>query len=70
MNVMAVVEHLKAANKQIIGVSMGKIGRITRILGPQVGSYLTYASLERGKESADGQLTIAETKTIWEILQG
>ncbi len=70
MNVMAVVEHLKAANKQIIGVSMGKIGRITRILGPQVGSYLTYASLERGKESADGQLTIAETKTIWGILQG
>ncbi len=70
MNVLSVVEHCKGSGKQIIGVSMGKLGRITRILGPQVGSYLTYASLERGKESADGQLTIAETKTIWEILQG
>ena len=40
------------------------------MLGPQVGSYLTYACLEKGKESASGQLTVEETKRIWEVLKG
>lgn len=68
-NLLSVIEHFKSSGKQIIGVSMGKLGVMSRIFGPQIGSYLTYAALERGKESAEGQLTIEEMKTILEILK-
>jgi len=68
-NLLSVIEHFKVNGKQMIGVSMGKLGVMSRIFGPQVGSYLAYAALERGKESAEGQLTIEEMKTIVEILQ-
>jgi len=70
MNLIMAVEQLKSMNKQVIGVSMGKLGKITRMLGPQIGAYLTYACLAKGKESAEGQLTVEETKKIWEILRG
>jgi 3-dehydroquinate dehydratase len=47
---------------------MGKLGTMSRIFGPQIGSYLTYAALEKGKESAEGQLNLDDMKTILGIL--
>lgn len=52
----------------IIALSMGRFGRISRILAPLLGSYLTFASVEKGKESAEGQLTVEEVRKILEIL--
>ena len=54
----------------IIAISMGRIGRISRVIGPILGSYLTFASPEKGKESAEGQLTVEELRKIMEILEG
>jgi len=67
-NVLGVIEEFKSKGKQIIGVAMGRRGTMTRVFGPEVGSYLTYASLEKGKESAEGQLTLEEMRTITNIL--
>lgn len=53
----------------IIAISMGKVGTISRILAPLLGSYLTYASAEKGMESAQGQLTVKELKQILGILK-
>ena len=39
-------------------------------MAPLLGSYLSYASLEKGAESAPGQLTIEEMKQIQKILNG
>lgn len=47
---------------------MGPAGRISRIAGPLFGGYLTFASLEEGQESADGQIPVLETRKILEIL--
>jgi 3-dehydroquinate dehydratase len=47
---------------------MGEKGRISRVMAPLLGSYLSYASLDTGAESAPGQLTIAEMRQIQEIL--
>jgi 3-dehydroquinate dehydratase type I len=52
----------------IIAISMGHFGRISRILSPLLGSYLTFASAGKGKESAEGQLTAEELQKILEIL--
>jgi 3-dehydroquinate dehydratase I len=43
-----------------IGISMGEIGRYTRVIAPLFGSPLTFASLD--VESAPGQLDIQTTK--------
>lgn len=53
----------------IIAISMGKLGRISRIIAPMLGSYLTYASAGKGKESAEGQLTVDEIRKVMEILK-
>lgn len=37
-------------------IGMGKSGRITRIVAPLLGSPFTFASLSRGKETAEGQI--------------
>ena len=66
--IYGVIEEFKSKGKQIIGVAMGRLGTMTRVFGPQVGSYLTYASLEKGKESAEGQLTLENMRTILSIL--
>lgn len=52
----------------LITVSMGELGKISRILSPLWGSYLTYGSCGRGLESAPGQLTVDEIRQIFEIL--
>jgi 3-dehydroquinate dehydratase len=48
---------------------MGDTGQISRILCPLAGGYFTYASVEVGKESADGQITASELAEIYRILR-
>lgn len=45
---------------------MTEMGKYTRIIGPILGSYLTYAAVN--KETAPGQLTIKETRNLIEKL--
>ncbi|MDA1139519.1 MAG: shikimate dehydrogenase [Planctomycetota bacterium] len=47
---------LAEAEKPTIGLCMGEHGQISRILAPKFGSYLTFASVGAGKESAPGQI--------------
>jgi len=44
---------------------MGELGHISRILTSRFGGFLTFASLEIGKESAPGQLTVDELSKIY-----
>ncbi|MFV2040781.1 MAG: type I 3-dehydroquinate dehydratase [Candidatus Hydrothermarchaeales archaeon] len=51
---------------RVIAISMGELGRISRIVAPVFGSAITYASL--GVKTAPGQLTVEETKTAFKML--
>jgi 3-dehydroquinate dehydratase-1 len=42
--------------EEVLVVAMGVKGRITRVVAPLLGSPFTFASLRRGKETADGQI--------------
>jgi len=53
----------------VIAISMGELGKVSRILGPVLGSYLTYASPTEGKESAPGQLTVEELRKVLGIIE-
>jgi len=68
MKVLSVVNRFKTDGKDIIGIAMGKLGKVSRLLAGPAGSYLTYASLETGKESAEGQVSIADMKKVMEVL--
>lgn len=61
------LERARDKGRQLIAVAMGSAGVITRILGPAWGSFLTYGSLEAGRESAPGQLTCRELKDSYRV---
>ncbi len=45
---------------RIVGLCMGRDGRLSRILGPLVGVPWTYAPISRDAATAEGQLTVGE----------
>jgi 3-dehydroquinate dehydratase I len=53
----------------IVAFAMGEAGKISRILSPLAGGYFTYACLNAGKESADGQMTVRELLEIYNCLK-
>jgi 3-dehydroquinate dehydratase type I len=53
---------------KIVCFAMGELGKVSRLLSPLFGGYFTFASLERGSETAAGQMTIQEMKAAYELL--
>ena len=49
---------------EMIVLGMGTKGKITRIITPFLGGYLTFASVGKNK-SASGQYSLSELKTIF-----
>ncbi|MEM2960941.1 MAG: type I 3-dehydroquinate dehydratase, partial [Candidatus Bathyarchaeia archaeon] len=52
----------------LVCFAMGENGLLSRILSPLFGASFTYASLERGLETAPGQITISELREIYRRL--
>ena len=58
-----------ASNKtKLVCFCMGELGKVSRLLSPLFGGFFTFASLERGSETASGQMTIQEMKAAYELL--
>lgn len=57
----------KKKDEKMIVVGMGEKGKITRILGPLLGSFLTYASTPCCK-TASGQINIIKLKKIFQLI--
>jgi 3-dehydroquinate dehydratase-1 len=51
-------------SRPLVVIGMGQIGKITRIVGPYLGSQFTYASLAEGRETAEGQINITQLSAI------
>jgi 3-dehydroquinate dehydratase-1 len=52
--------------KVILG--MGRMGRITRLIGPYLGAEFTYASTGKSEETAPGQLSIKQLNDIYKVI--
>ncbi len=58
-----------ASNKaKLVCFCTGEFGKVSRLLSPLFGGFFTFASLERGSETASGQMTIQEMKAAYEFL--
>ncbi len=55
--------------KRIVAFAMGDKGVSSRILCPLIGGDFTYAALERGAESAAGQITVKEMHEIYRMVK-
>jgi 3-dehydroquinate dehydratase type I len=53
---------------RLMAFAMGPLGVVSRVLCPLVGGDFTYAAIERGKESAQGQLTVKDLSQIYEMM--
>jgi len=53
---------------RIVSFAMGPLGFASRVLCPLVGGDFTYASIEPGKESASGQITVSELRKLYEMV--
>lgn len=65
-NLLQILLNKKKDEKMIV-IGMGEKGKIVRILGPLLGSFLTFASTQFGK-TASGQIDIKKMQNIYKLL--
>ena len=65
---LTILKFIESLKYPVIAFCMGELGKLSRIFSPFFGSVLTYASTAKGKETAPGQLTVDEIKTIWRFI--
>lgn len=56
---------LRACRKPTLAMAMGEAGVLTRICAKKFGAWGTFASLCGGKESAPGQISLADMKRLY-----
>lgn len=55
---------------RVVAFAMGALGQFSRVLCPLVGGHFTYASVEEGRESAEGQIAVRELREIYRMIEG
>ena len=65
---LTLLQFISAApvRKKPVCFAMGEKGKTSRFLSPVFGSFFTFASLERGSETAPGQMTVQEMRAAYE----
>lgn len=53
---------------RIVAFAMGPLGLPSRILSPLFGGDFTYAAIEKGGESAPGQITVTSLKELYKMV--
>jgi 3-dehydroquinate dehydratase-1 len=58
----------QSAPGRIAVLGMGPLGRVSRVVGPLIGSPLAYVAIAPGLETADGQMTREDLQAAWTAL--
>jgi len=62
LRVLGLIPYAAKKGAAAIAFCMGEKGRLSRLMAPLIGSFLTFASLEAGEASAPGQFTVGEMR--------
>lgn len=67
---LALLNFTAAASKRtnVICFAMGEAGKVSRLLSPLFGGFLTFAALEHGSETAPGQLSVQDMRVTYKLL--
>ena len=68
LKVLRLIPYARRKGLEIIAFCMGDKGRVSRVAAPFFGSFLSFASLDRGEESAPGQITVEEMRLVLRLL--
>jgi 3-dehydroquinate dehydratase type I len=68
-NITALQLILEFTGVRLVSFTMGAIGTMSRVLCPLVGGEFTYASIGKGIESAEGQLTATELRMLYGMMR-
>jgi 3-dehydroquinate dehydratase type I len=69
LSILSLIPFAKERRQKIVAFCMGEKGKISRILSPFFGAAWTYASIDRTRVSAPGQMTVRELKDAWEKMK-
>lgn len=64
---LKVLELLKETQQPTIALAMGEAGRLSRLLAPSRGGFLTFASLSQGSKAAPGQFSLDEMLSLYRV---
>ena len=53
---------------KLVCFCMGETGKVSRLLSPLFGAFFTFASLEKGSETASGQMSIQDIRVAYDLL--
>jgi 3-dehydroquinate dehydratase type I len=54
---------------RMVAFAMGLEGLVSRIFSPLLGGDFTYAAIEKGAESAPGQITVAQLDSLYRVVK-
>ena len=58
--------QLSKAN--LVCFCMGEQGKISRLFSPMFGAFFTFASLDEGRETGAGQMTVQDMRAVYDLL--
>jgi 3-dehydroquinate dehydratase/shikimate dehydrogenase len=64
---MRLLERGRREGREVIAVSMGATGVLTRVLAPAFGAFLTYGSLDAVQATAPGQIEASELRRLYRV---
>jgi 3-dehydroquinate dehydratase/shikimate dehydrogenase len=67
VEVLRLCERGRREGREVIAVSMGEAGVLTRVLAPAFGAFLTYGSLDAAQATAPGQLDARELSELYRV---
>ncbi|MBC8286211.1 MAG: shikimate dehydrogenase [Nitrospinae bacterium] len=67
LKMFELLKRAKREKQKLIGLCMGDLGEISRVLSPLFGGFLTFGSLKTGQESAPGQIPAKTLKDIYRV---
>ena len=57
-----------SSQAKVVCFGMGELGKTSRLLSPVFGAFFTFATLERGSETAPGQMTLEDMRSAYNLL--
>jgi 3-dehydroquinate dehydratase/shikimate dehydrogenase len=63
------LRRARSEGRDLIAIAMGPAGVATRILGPSLGAFLTFAALDESDATAPGQLGVAAMRELYRLQQ-
>jgi 3-dehydroquinate dehydratase type I len=64
LRVLELIPEARDKGVEIIAFCTGPLGRMSRIFSLLMGAHMTFTCIEKGQESADGQMPIMEMKEL------